>query len=226
MDLGQHHVRLVAGEGAFAADRRQLAGIAEHEDRLAEAHQIARHLLADHRHLVEHDEPGVRGVALRVQGEARVLHRREPLAHRLDRGIGRSAREPGKATRVALGHRDLPGGFLDLLLGRLDHRVDQAVDGARRRALACQHQRGFAGEGGGHDAGHAAAVFRAAVGREAEFFERELQDGALAGPGIAEQAEHLLLFGPGLEPLLDLADRGGLGGGWGELGHGWRASTA
>ena len=34
VDLGQHHVRLVAGEGAFAPDRRQLAGIAEHEDRL------------------------------------------------------------------------------------------------------------------------------------------------------------------------------------------------
>lgn len=75
VDLGQHHVRLVAGEGAFTPDGRQLAGIAEHEDRLAEAHQVARHLLADHRHFVEHDEPGVRGVALRVQREARVLHR-------------------------------------------------------------------------------------------------------------------------------------------------------
>ena len=44
MDLGQHHVGRVAGEGAFALDRRQLAGIAQHQDRLAEGQQVARHL--------------------------------------------------------------------------------------------------------------------------------------------------------------------------------------
>lgn len=193
---------------------------------MPEAHQVARHLLADHRDLVEHDEPGVGRVALRIQGEARMFHCRKPLAHRLDCGIGRGAREPGETEGVALGDRDLAGSLLDFLLGRLDHRIDQAVNGARGRALAGQHQRGLAGEGGGDNAGHAAAVLRAAVGREPEFVERELQHGGLAGPGIAEEAEHLLLLCAGFEPVPDLADRGSLRGGWGELGHGWGASTA
>ena len=53
-----------------------------------------------------------------------------------------------------------------------------------------------------------------------------LGDGVARIVGITEQAEYLLLLGSGLEPLLDLADRGGLRGGWGELGHGWGISTA
>ncbi len=168
----------------------QLAGISEHEDRLAEAHQVARDLRADHRHLVENDQPGVGGVALRVQGEARVLDGRESLAHCRDRDMVRGAREPRETARVAFGERDLTDGVLDLFLGRKGCGAGLAVDGACGLALAGQHQRGLADEGGGAHAGHAKPFLSAAVGRGAEFVERKLQHGGLPGTGVAEEAEH------------------------------------
>ena len=68
------------------------------------------------------------------------------------------------------------------------------MDGPGRRALAAEHQRGLAGEGRGHDARHALATVTAALVRiEPKLGEREFQDGGLAGAGIAEQPEHLLL---------------------------------
>ena len=212
VDLGQHHVGGVAGEGAFALDRRQLAGIAEHQDRLAEAHQVARHLLADHGDLVEHDELRIRRVALRIEREARLLHLRERLAHRLDAGLGGGALEAGQRADAALRLAHLLRGGLDLLLGRLEHAVDQAVDGARRRALVLEHVGRLAGEGRGDHAGHAAAVALALVRRQAELVEGEAQHGALAGAGIAEHPEDLLLGGAVLEPVPDIADGRGLRG--------------
>ena len=96
-----------------------------------------------------------------------------------------------------------------------------------RRALAGQHQRGLAGEGGGDDAGaRKRPSFALRWGESPSSSSANFSTVGLAGPGIAEEAEHLLLLGSGLEPLLDLADRGGLRGGWGELGHGWGISTA
>jgi hypothetical protein len=50
--------------------------IPEHRDRLAEAHQVARHLLADHGDLVEHDQSGVRCIVSRVEREAQPFHLR------------------------------------------------------------------------------------------------------------------------------------------------------
>src|SRR5690606_28391197 len=52
-----------------------------------------------------------------------------------------------------------------------------------------------------------------------ELIERELQDGALARPGITEETEHLLILGPAPEPVPDLANCGGLGGRRGEACH-------
>ncbi len=71
MDLGQHDVRLGLGEEAAALDRRQLRGIAEHQDRLAEGQEIAAELGVDHRAFVDDDEPGARGRAVVVEGEGR-----------------------------------------------------------------------------------------------------------------------------------------------------------
>ena len=63
--------------------------------------------------------------------------------------------------------------------------------------LFLQHVGRLAGEGGGDDAGHAAAVALALVRREAELVEGEAQHRALSGTGIAEHPEHLLLGGRG-----------------------------
>ena len=78
VDLGQHHVGRGSGERALALDRRQLAGIAQHQDRLAEGEQVARHVVADHRDLVEHDQRGVAHDRLLVEHEARLVDVVEP----------------------------------------------------------------------------------------------------------------------------------------------------
>ena len=78
VDLGQHDVGRRLGEGALALDRRQLAGVAQHEDRLAEGQQVARHFVADHRHLVEHDQRGLADDRLLVEDEARFVDVIEP----------------------------------------------------------------------------------------------------------------------------------------------------
>ena len=78
VDLGQHDVGRVAGERTLALDRRQLPRIAQHQDRLAEGQEIARHLLADHRDLVEHDQRGVADDRLLVEDEARLVDVGQP----------------------------------------------------------------------------------------------------------------------------------------------------
>ena len=88
VDLGQHHVGLGLGERALALDRRQLAGIAEHQDRLAEAEKVGRHLGPDHRDLVEHEQLASRDGRVRVEREARALHFAALLFHRDDRRVG------------------------------------------------------------------------------------------------------------------------------------------
>ena len=69
MDLGQHHVRRAVGEKAAAFDGRQLEGVAQHQDRLAEREEVARQLRVDHRAFVDHDQPGLRGRPVGVEGE-------------------------------------------------------------------------------------------------------------------------------------------------------------
>ena len=75
-------VRLLLGEEAAAGDWRQLPGIAEHQDRCAETHQVPAELLVDHRAFVDDDQlrPGDR--ALPVEREGR---RYRGLAGRLVR---------------------------------------------------------------------------------------------------------------------------------------------
>jgi hypothetical protein len=69
VDLGQHDVGRAAGEWRLTTDRRQLAGIAEHQHRLAERQNVVGHLFIDHRHLVQHDQSGVADLRLVVEDE-------------------------------------------------------------------------------------------------------------------------------------------------------------
>ena len=71
MDFGEQHIGLVLGEEAPARDRRQLRRIAKHEDRCAEAHQVAAKLLIDHRAFVDDDQLRARDRALPVEREGR-----------------------------------------------------------------------------------------------------------------------------------------------------------
>ena len=73
MHLGQHRVGLAVGEEAAALDRRQLRGIAEHQQRTVERHQVAAELGIDHRAFVDHDQLGLRGRRVVPQFEARLL---------------------------------------------------------------------------------------------------------------------------------------------------------
>ncbi len=76
VDLGQQVVRLLIGEVAAARNRRQLAGIAEHQDRRAEAHQVLAERLVHHRAFVDDDQRRLGDRALPVDRE-----------HRRDRGL-------------------------------------------------------------------------------------------------------------------------------------------
>jgi hypothetical protein len=95
-----------------------------------------------------------------------------------------------------------------------------AMDGARRRALAAEHQRGLAGEGGGDHAGHAVAVALAAMRLQAEFLQDEAQDRALAAAGVAEDPGDQLLLGLVLEPVHDALHPGPLLVGERDVAHG------
>ena len=128
--------------------------------------------------------------------------------------------KPASLRRFGSRLLDLFARGLDLLVGRDDDAVDQAVDGARWRSLAAQHQSSLAGEGGGDDAGDAVATIPAAlVWIEPQFGERKFQDGGLARPRIAEQPKNLLLLGPVVEPVLDGGDRARLGVRGRDVGH-------
>ena len=76
VDIGQQVIRLLVGEEAAARYRRQLAGIAEHEDRRAEAHQVLAERLVDHRAFVDDDQRRLGDRALPVDRK-----------HRRDRGL-------------------------------------------------------------------------------------------------------------------------------------------
>ncbi|MCY1302953.1 hypothetical protein D9M70_526390 [compost metagenome] len=76
MDVRQQIIRLLVGEVAATGDRRQLAGIAEHQDRRAEAHQVLAERLVHHRAFVDDDQRGLGDRALAVDRK-----------HRRDRGL-------------------------------------------------------------------------------------------------------------------------------------------
>ena len=82
VDLGQHHVGCIAGEGTFALDRWQLTRIAQHQDGLAEGEQITRHLIPHHGHFVENEELCVPQSRLLVEDEARLVTVGEPELQR------------------------------------------------------------------------------------------------------------------------------------------------
>ena len=201
VDLGQHHVGLRLGERALALDRRQLTGIAQHQDRLAEGEQVARHVVADHGDLVEHDQRRVADDRLLVEHEAGLvdvveadLEAAETTLEQPDGGIERRQLGPD------LG--DLLLDPLDLRRGGLRDAVDQAVDRGGGRALAGHDQRRLAGERGVE---HAVRAGDDAVGALGHGVEAELVgvpgDGGLARAGIAEHPEHLLLrSGAGTSP--------------------------
>ena len=118
VDFGQQEVGLVLGEEAAARDRRQLRGIAEHQDRRAERLQVAAELLVDHRAFVDDDELGARHRALAVERKGR---RHRGLAGRL------------------VGHR--------LLAARpVDQRMDGARIGGALRAQHLRGLAGEGGE--------------------------------------------------------------------------------
>ncbi|MOA16054.1 hypothetical protein D3C78_1362480 [compost metagenome] len=71
MNLRQQIIRLLLGKEAAARNRRQLPGIAEHEDRRAEAHQVLAELLVHHRTFIDDDERRLGERALAVDGEHR-----------------------------------------------------------------------------------------------------------------------------------------------------------
>jgi hypothetical protein len=142
----------------------------------------------------------------------------------LDARLGGGALEARQGADADLRLAHLLRCRLDLLLGRLEHAVDQAVDGARGRTLLLQHVRRLAGEGGGDDPGHAAAVTLALVRREAELFEGEAQHGTFPGTRIAEHPAYLLLGGAVLEPVPDFSDGLGLRRRRSEFGHAARAA--
>ena len=66
VDFGQHDIGGFVGKSAFAINGRQLAWIAENKDRLTKTHEIACHVFADHGDLIEHDQPGIGSIAMRV----------------------------------------------------------------------------------------------------------------------------------------------------------------
>ena len=79
--------------------------------------------------------------------------------------------------------------LFDLLRARLRDAIDQRMDGGCGRTLARHHQGGLAGEGGIE---HVAGLRAGFGGGQPQFVDRILDDGALADPGIAEDAAHLL----------------------------------
>ena len=77
VDFGEHDVGLDIGEKTLATNWRQLAGIAQHQDRLLEFEQIECQILADHGHFIEHDQCCVACDAILVELETRPVCVRE-----------------------------------------------------------------------------------------------------------------------------------------------------
>ena len=210
--LGQHHVRHGLGEKARVLHGRQLAGVAQHQDRLAKGHEIVGHLLAHHRHLVEHQEVRVAQDRLLVDQELRLV---DVLEAQLELGDARHCEPPlgrAHARQVAPQRRQILGRARDLFRRRLGDPVDQAVDGLGGCALARHHERRLAGEGGEKHAAKPARGHRLKPQR----LHRHGGDRGLAGPGIAEEAEDLLVVPPRLVPVADRGDGAVLGFGKGD----------
>ena len=122
--LGQHRVRLRFGEEAAAGDRRKLRGIAEHQHRHAERHQVAPQLRIDHRAFVDHDQLGLGGGRVLPQLEGRGFL--PALARAIDQRVDRR-RAP--AALAAHHQRGFAGE------GRILHL---AVDVRRQMARECR----------------------------------------------------------------------------------------
>ena len=73
MHFRQHRVGLALGEKPAALDRRQLRGIAEHQQRAVERHQVAAQFRIHHRTFVDHDQFRLRGRRVVPELEARLL---------------------------------------------------------------------------------------------------------------------------------------------------------
>ncbi len=126
MDLGQHDIRLRLGEEPAALHRRQLGGIAEHQDGLAERQQIAAEFLVHHRALVDDDQVGLCGGALPVEHELRATLIRFPGAvdHRVDGGcVGATLRAKHESS-------------LARISAECDVAIDAFGDMARQRRLS------------------------------------------------------------------------------------------
>ena len=126
MHFGQHHVGLGLGEEAAALDRRQLRGIAEHQQRAIERHQVAAEIGIDHGAFVDHDQLGLGGRRVVPQFEIRLFL--AALAGAIDQRMNRGG---AVAALVAHHQRRLAGEG-----GEFDLAVDIVGDMARQRGLA------------------------------------------------------------------------------------------
>ena len=126
MHLGQHRVGLAVGEEAAALDRRQLRGIAEHQQRTVERHQVAAEFGIDHRTFVDHDQFCLRGRRVVPEFKTRLLDAGFPRAidQRVDGG-------GVVATLVAHHQRRLAGEGREFHLA-----IDAVGDVPRQRGLA------------------------------------------------------------------------------------------
>ena len=188
VDLVQHHIRGRIGEGALAMNGRQLAGIAQNEDRLSEGQEIVGHLLAHHGHLVEHDQVAIAHKGLAVEDKARLMDVREAQLQPGDLHPREGKLAGPHQEQSGLELRQFLLDTLDFFLGGLRDAVDQAVDGGGGRALPRHHESCLAGEGGKQHAAPAAAL----PCFEAKRVYGMTGDGTFSASGIAEQAEHLL----------------------------------
>ena len=98
--FGEHRVRLGVGEEAAAGNRRQLRGIAEHQQRAVERQQVAAELGVDHRTFVDHDQLGLGGRRIVPQFEARLLDAGFRGRDRSANGWWRRCRNPCCASRA------------------------------------------------------------------------------------------------------------------------------
>ena len=126
MHLGQHRVGLAIGEEAAALDRRQLRGVAEHQQRTFERHQVAAEFGVHHRAFVDHDQFGLRGGRVVPQLEARLLD--AGFARAVDQRVDRRG---VVATLVAHHQGSLAGEGRELHLA-----IDAVGDVPRQRGLA------------------------------------------------------------------------------------------
>ena len=207
MDFGQHHVRFDVGERTLALDRRQLAGVAQHQDRLAEGQQVGRHFEAHHRDLVEHDQVGIAHQRLLVEQELRLVDVCQAQLQPADLRLGECPLGRWHPMQGPLQVKQLLLDTGDLLRRCLRNPIDQAVDGRCRRALSGHHQRCLAGEGREQYAPAAALPVHRL---EAEFLDDVASDRALSTSGVPKQPKHLRGAVRVAVPLNDRANGGGL----------------